>query len=195
MKNIIYDAQYGNQQAIEQIIKLNQNLIISVIRKYNFYVSTGEIDDLIQEGNIGLIKAIKYFDSEKNIEFKSFARLCIKCRIIEYIQSQNKGIHKILTNAVNFYTDSFIDDYIIYFEQVGINYNTPESIFLKKEELKYIFNKINQLQFSDLENNIFMLLSKEYTYSDIIKLSKEKPKKIDNTIQRIRNKIKKVINE
>ena len=40
-----------------------------------------------------------------------------------------------------------------------------------------------------------MLLSKEYTYSDIIKLSKEKPKKIDNTIQRIRNKIKKVINE
>lgn len=195
MKNIIYDAQYGNQQAIEQIIKLNQNLIISVIRKYNFYVSTGEIDDLIQEGNIGLIKAIKYFDSEKNIEFKSFARLCIKCRIIEYIQSQNKGIHKILTNAVNFYTDSFIDDDIIYFEKLGINYNTPESIFLKKEELKYIFNKINQLQFSDLENNIFMLLSKEYTYSDIIKLSKEKPKKIDNTIQRIRNKIKKVINE
>lgn len=194
MKNIIYDAQYGNQQAIEQIIKLNQYLIISVIRKYNFYVLNGEVDDLIQEGNIGLIKAIKYFNIEKNVDFKSFARLCIKCQIIEYIQTQSKKKHNLLTNAIS-YINLFENDENIFWEDLGINYNTPESILLKKEELEKTFDKINQLQLSEFERDILNLLSKEFSYSDIIKISKENSKKIDNTIQRIRNKIKKIINE
>ncbi|WP_047381070.1 sigma-70 family RNA polymerase sigma factor [Cetobacterium sp. ZWU0022] len=193
MNKRIYEAQLGNQQALEDLIKLNQYLITNVIRRNNFYLLNGEKEDLVQEGNLGLIKAIISFSIEKNTKFETFAGLCIKRQIISYIEKQNVKKQKLLTSAINYYPKSFKNEEEEFAETLGVNYSTPESIFIKKEELKVIVNDIRQLKFSKLENIIFNLLSNEYSYSDIIKILNENPKKIDNTIQRIRNKVKKII--
>lgn len=193
MNKIICEAQLGNQKALEDLIKLNQYLITNVIRRNNFYLLNGEKEDLVQEGNLGLIKAIISFSIEKNTKFETFAGLCIKRQIISYIEKQNVKKQKLLTSAINYYPKSFKNDEEEFPEILGVNYSTPESIFIKKEELKVIINDIRQLKFSKLENIIFNLLSNEYSYSDIIKILNENPKKIDNTIQRIRNKVKKII--
>lgn len=190
MNKIIYEAQLGNQQSIDKLIKLNQKLIINIIRRNNFFILNGEKEDLIQEGNIGLMKAISYFNIEKNTKFETFAGLCIKRQIITYIEKQNVNKQKLLTAAINYYPKFFENKEEVFLEKLGVNYNTPESIFIRKEELKLIVNNINELKFSQLETRILNLLSKEYEYSDIIKILNENPKKIDNTIQRIRKKIK-----
>ncbi|MGL5901763.1 MAG: sigma-70 family RNA polymerase sigma factor [Cetobacterium sp.] len=195
MNKIIYEAQLGNQQSIDKLIKLNQKLIINIIRRNNFFILNGEKEDLIQEGNIGLMKAISYFNIKKNTKFETFAELCIKRQIITYIEKQNINKQKLLTAAINYYPKSFENEEEVFLEKLGVNYNTPESIFIRKEELKLMLNNINQLKFSQLETRILNLLFKEYEYSDIIKILNEKPKKIDNTIQRIRKKIKKLINK
>ncbi len=105
------------------------------MREYTLYLKGMEIEDFIQEGNIGILKAIKYFDKSKNIKFSSLVRLCIKSEIISFVKKYSTKKHVILTNAV--YSRKFIDrgiesEFLIE-EVYSSDKDNPERIFFLKE--------------------------------------------------------------
>ncbi|MGL5638020.1 MAG: sigma-70 family RNA polymerase sigma factor [Cetobacterium sp.] len=178
-------AQQGNEEATEKIFTEYQNTILRNNRK--FFLKGAESDDLLQEGYIGLMKAIKSFDENKNACFNTFANLCIRRQIITAVKTHSSAKYQNLNSAV-------MGEEYVGFEEVtkynspSINFYNPEEIVLGKELVKLLENFLVE-NLSDLEKKVFYYLCKEYTYVEIASFLEETPKKIDNTIQRIKKKI------
>lgn len=191
-QEIISLAKINDNEAIEILIKKYRNIIFTTMREYSLYLKGMELDDFIQEGNLGILKAIKYFDENKNVKFSSFVRLCIKSELISFVKKYSSKKHEILTDII--YCRKFTDKGeaygLINDEIYGSDKDNPEKILFIKElfkEIKVFLEK----ELSMFEQKIFILLAKGYSYNEICILLKNKPKKIDNTIQRIRQKLKK----
>lgn len=188
---IISLAKNNDEESIEKLIKRYRKMILVVIKEYSLWLKMIELDDFIQEGNIGIIKAIKYFDSSKNVQFSTFVKLCIKTRLISFVTSYSLQKHNILTNTIYNGNLSIKENTfrLTIEETCGSDRFNPEKIFFIKElysELKLFFEK----ELSLFEQEVFIRLFKGYSYKEICINLKEKPKKIDNTIQRIRKKLK-----
>lgn len=183
--NNIKLAQQGNVENIEKIFNYYKNLILK--NNHKLFIKGAEVDDLLQEGYIGLIKALKSYNENKNASFKTFANLCIRRQIITTIKSQNTSKHKNLHSAIM--GDDYIKiEEITKYNTPSLNLSNPENIILGKELTEYLKIFLNN-NLSSFEKKIFYFLSKEYTYIEIANITNETPKKIDNTIQRIRKKI------
>ena len=189
---IISLAKNNDEESIEKIIKRYRKMILVVIKEYSLWLKMIELDDFIQEGNIGILKAIKYFDSSRNVQFSTFVKLCIKTRLISFVTSYSLQKHNILTNTI--YNSNFSIKENTFKatteETYGSDRFNPEKILYTKElynELRFFFEK----ELSLFEKEVFIRLFKGYSYKEICTNLKEKPKKLDNTIQRIRKKLKK----
>lgn len=183
-------AQQGNIEFIEKIFYYYKNLILK--NNHNFFIKGAELDDLLQEGYVGLIKALKSYNESKNASFKTFANLCIRRQIITAMKTQNSSKYKNIHLAITENDYSKIEEVMIY----NVSYKNifdPEDTLLGKELAKQlsIFLENN---LSVLEKKVFYYLNKEYSYLEIANVTNETPKKIDNTIQRIRKKVLKFVN-
>lgn len=172
-------AQNGDCEALEKITEDYKGLVYKTA--HLFFLKGGDYYDLSQEGFIGLIKAIKTFNENKNTSFSTFANICIRGQIITAIKKSNSDKYKALN--LNNESDEEIDLII------KNNYYSPENILLGKELIELLKIYLNN-NLSFLERQVFLYLCKEYTYIEIAILLNEPPKKIDNTIQRIKKKIK-----
>lgn len=185
-KEDIILAQNGNEEAIEKILKEYQGTIYKNNR--SFFLKGGDSDDLMQEGFIGLIKAIKSYDDSRNACFSTFANLCIRRQMITAIKNYNSDKYKNLNQAIQQgkdYTDQ--EEYVCY-TNPSLRFYSPEEIYLGKELVKLLIDFLNK-NLSELEKRVFKYLCKEYSYIEIANILNEPPKKIDNTIQRIKKKI------
>lgn len=185
-------AKENDNEAIELLIKKYRNTIFAVMREYTLYLKGMELDDFIQEGSLGILKAIKYYDGSKNVKFSSFVRLCVKSDLISFVKKHSSKRHDILTDII--YCRKFTDKEVMHDSIIEEVYSSdkdnPERALLTKElykEIKIFLKK----ELSVFEQEILILLSKGYSYREICILLKKEPKKIDNTIQRIRQKLKK----
>ncbi|MGL4865046.1 MAG: sigma-70 family RNA polymerase sigma factor [Cetobacterium sp.] len=191
-QRIISLAKLNDNEAVEILIKKYRGTIFSVIREYTLYLKGMELDDFIQEGSLGILKAIKYFNDSKNVKFSSFVRLCVKSELISFVKKHSSKRHDILTDII--YCRKFTDKELVYDSIIEEVYSSdkdnPERILFIKElfkEMKIFLKK----ELSVFEQEILILLSKGYSYREICTLLKKEPKKIDNTIQRIRQNLKK----
>ncbi|MGL5413953.1 sigma-70 family RNA polymerase sigma factor [Cetobacterium sp.] len=185
-------AKEKDSEAIELLIKKYRNIIFAVMREHTLYLKGMELDDFIQEGSLGILKAIKYFNNSKNVKFSSFVRLCVKSELISFVKKHSSKRHDILTDII--YCRKFTDKEVAYDSIIEEVYSSdrdnPERILFIKElfkEIKIFLKK----ELSTFEQEILILLSRGYSYKEICTLLKKEPKKIDNTIQRIRQKLKK----
>lgn len=185
-KEDIVLAQQGNEEAIEKIIKEYQGTIYKNNR--SFFLKGGDNDDLMQEGFIGLIKAIKSFDDSRNACFSTFANLCIRRQMITAIKNYNSDKYKNLNLAMQQGKDYSEHEELVKYNSPSLKFYSPEDIFLGKELVKLLSNFLNE-NLSELEKRVFKYLCREYSYIEIANLLNEPPKKIDNTIQRIKKKI------
>lgn len=178
-------AKIGDKEAIERIMRSYKGFIYRNSRL--FYLNGGDSEDLEQEGYIGLIKAIRYFDCKKCDNFDVFAHLCIKRQILTAIKKSNNIGNQGLNNAILQDETTICDSENNKFEK-SIEFYTPEEIILGKEMMKllYIFLKNN---LSREEKRVLRYVIKGYTYKDIAEKLSENPKKIDNCIQRVKKKI------
>lgn len=155
-------------------------------------MKNGTYEDLIQEGRIGLFKAIKSYKVEKNIKFSTFANCCIRSQIITAIRKSNSPKELFLTSAVSYLElngdEINKEDYVLY-RSISQNYNSPEQIILNNEMWELLQTYLSQ-NLSKLEKSTFIYLYNGYTYQEIAVIFKVNPKVIDNTIQRIKRKIK-----
>ncbi|MGL5279265.1 MAG: sigma-70 family RNA polymerase sigma factor [Cetobacterium sp.] len=184
-KEDIILAQNGDEESIEKIIKEYQGAIYKNNR--SFFLKGGDSDDLMQEGLIGLIKAIKSFDETRNACFSTFANLCIRRQMITAVKNHNSDKYKNLNQAMQGEGYSAQEESIHYLRP-SLGFYSPEDIFLGKELVNFLTGFLEE-NLSILEKKVFTYLCKEYTYVEIADFLNEPPKKIDNTIQRIKKKI------
>lgn len=186
-EDTLIQAQAGDEEAIDKIIKQHKNSIYRNGR--NFFLKDGDFNDLIQEGYIGLIKAIKNYNEDKDASFSTFANLCIKRQMITAMKKSNTEKYKTLNEAIN--NEEFSDkkERINYKTAPSLIYCSPEDILLGKELLNLLEKYLDE-NLSGLEKNVFYHLVKQQTYVEIAEILDQSPKRIDNTIQRIKRKVR-----
>ena len=152
----------------------------------------GENDDLIQEGMIGLFKAIRDYDLGQEVSFASFADLCVSRQMSTAIKLSNRQKHMPLNTYVSLYQSEESDTdepHIPLIDQLeNVKDNNPEDLFLDKEYFEAIEGKLRE-KLSEFEGRVLHLHLLGEDYQTIAKLLDKSPKSIDNALQRIKQKV------
>ncbi|MBC2851637.1 sigma-70 family RNA polymerase sigma factor [Cetobacterium sp. 8H] len=178
-------AKQGDVESMEKIVTEYKNLIY--MRNKNLFLKGADRDDLVQEGMIGLMKAIKSFDENKSACFSTFASLCIKRQIITAVKNYNSEKNRNLNIAIQGEGYSDLED-VIRYSSPSLKYYTPEQIMLGKELVKLLSNFLKE-SLSGLEKEVFSEMTKGYGYLEIASNLNKDPKAVDNSIQRIKKKV------
>jgi len=186
-EQILEQAKSGDEEAVGLVIENYKGFVTMNAR--NYFLLGAEKDDLIQEGMIGLLKAIRAYDTEKAASFKTFATICVKRQIITAIKKANSNKNKALNTSIgieneNKETNREID----YFRGLSSyqSYN-PEELALSKEQINGLKDYLEE-KLSPLETTVFKYMVKGYPYKEIAEIMNEKVKAVDNAIQRIKRK-------
>ena len=187
---LINRIQAGDNEALEFI--LNKYNDIVNIKASKFFANGVEKDDIIQEGMIGLYKATKSYNCEKQNSFKSFANLCIERQLITSIKSANRQKNIPLNSAFSLNAPVYEDEDM---DILGVvNNKTAEDPFetiTKREYFEFIEKKMDE-NLSDFEKQVLVEYKKGKSYSDIAKKINTKIKSVDTAIQRIKKKAGKI---
>ena len=181
----------GDFQAVEYICGKYKGLVAGYGKK--FFIKGGEEQDVIQEGMVGLFKAIQDFDAKKGVLFQNFAQVCITRQIIKAMEAADR----LKNQPLNSYVSLFVDEDQVPNQQVEeamlTNETTnPENVILDSEKTQDTLEKIVQV-LSKMELQVFLYLTQGMDYRTIARVMDKDEKKIDNAIQRIRQKVKKYI--
>ena len=182
---LVYLAQEGNEEAINLIYQKYKPIIVKKSKNAILYATHHGIDinDIMQEGYIGLDEAIHNFFQDGDASFYTFAMICIDRKIVNYLKRATGSKDKTLNDAVS------IDDSL---ERVIGNKTNIESLMVDREEEKLIIEKF-RLVLTNFERDVFDLLIIGYTFEEIGKYLNRDVKSIYNTFHRIKNKFKKNI--
>jgi RNA polymerase sporulation-specific sigma factor len=185
----LLDYIYGqNEDANEILLYKYRPLIVSIAKKYQPKDGTFDLNDLVQEGMLALNSAITNYNDSKNANFGTFAKLCIERRIANYIRSFRRDKNKVLSEAISYdleednSMDKFLADRSL----------EPLTVVTNLEDDKLLVEQINK-DLTKLEQEVFHLKLKGYDYKEIAKRLNKSPKAVDNTIQRIKVKIKNIL--
>ena len=189
----------SDDEIIELIGKKDDDAMDYLVNKYGvivkreirtMYLIGAEMEDLSQEGMIGLFKAIRDYESEKGTSFSTFATLCIRRQIQTAISSFNRKKHSPLNTYISIYSEN--DEYGNSLDMLEAEKNTsdPEEMIIAKEQKKAMENRIKR-ELSPLENNVLHLYLEGMSYADIAARLGKTEKTVNNALQRIRNKLSK----
>ncbi|MCK9575621.1 MAG: sigma-70 family RNA polymerase sigma factor [Clostridia bacterium] len=182
---LIREAKSGNEHAVFDLIEKYKLYVKTISRQY--FLTGGEQDDLIQEGMIGLNKAIYSFNLNGNANFKTFAKMCIRRKIQTAVKSANRQKHKPLNDYVFIAFNESEED-----EELGLVIPSqnldPEQQFINKqqhEKIDYILT--NTL--SKFEKRVLQKYLQGYSYGEIATMLDKGIKSIDNALLRIKKKL------
>lgn len=193
-EQLLCDYKNGNQEIMDYLMVKYKSMVRKKARA--MYLLGGENEDLIQEGMIGLIKAVRDFDVTQKTSFSSFAELCVSRQMYSAIKASNRKKHLPLNSYVSLYEDS---------EQVGegrslplidtiesSKENDPEVLYFGKEYTEAFAEQLKEL-LSPLENHVLYLHLMGTDYRTIAELLGKSPKSVDNALQRIKTKAQKIL--
>jgi RNA polymerase sporulation-specific sigma factor len=186
-------AQGGDEQALERLYALYRELLRS---KANLYFMVGaDRDDVIQEGMIGLFTAIRGYDPGAGASFRTFAELCVKRQIINAVKMAGRKKHTPLNESLSIdapQTDGGAGDATLEDALGDAGGTDPESIVLLADLFEYISNNAPKI-FSKLELRVWESFTGGRSAAQIAAQFGKSPKSIDNTIQRIKKKVERLI--
>ncbi|NLM63126.1 MAG: sigma-70 family RNA polymerase sigma factor [Mollicutes bacterium] len=184
----------NHEDAREILFEKYRPLIVSLANKmYKTCKYSGiEINDLIQEGFIGLSNAINHYNEHKNTSFYTYVRTCIERRMISLIVSTKRLKHKILNESLSLEETIKNSDDVSLEDFIGDSKTDPENIILNKETKQELITKI-KMHLTDFEEQVFELKINGFNYREIAKILDKNPKAIDNALQRIKDKVRKVL--
>lgn len=197
-KEVIACAREGDNDAVDYLMEKYKNIVRQKARR--LYIIGGDTEDLIQEGMIGLYKALRDYDSEKNVSFYTFADLCISRQIYSAIKASNRKKNQPLNTYISFYApvgkkDEETEEDISLVDVMFWNKNAnPEKIVVDKEHINVIEYELER-RLSQMENEVLKLYVKGYSYVQIAEILEKSPKSIDNTLQRIKAKVTAILQE
>jgi len=207
MNTVIQYDSLTDEEITKRIQKGDQPAIDFLLEKYKFLVRSkakalfligGDRDDLIQEGMIGLYKAIRDFRSDKDNSFFNFADLCISRQIYSAIKASNRKKNIPLNTYISLYTPAYGENSdneeketlvdIIYQKYVS----NPEELVIDKENTSMIeYELVRRL--SGLEKRVLNLYMQDLKYVQIAEVLGKEPKTIDNALTRIKTKLNQVL--
>lgn len=198
MKNLTHEdlarlAQEGDNSALEYLINTYKNIVRLRARK--FFLIGGDYEDLIQEGTIGLFKAIRDYNPAKNTSFTTFAELCIRRQLYTAIKSANRKKHLLLNDSLSLdfpveendnknLSDIYADQSIM----------SPDEIMESEEKLNEI-NKIIDTMLSPLEKTVIDMYLDGKNYREIAKIINKEDKSVDNALNRAKNKLRNALKQ
>ena len=190
-EEIVALAQAGDGDAMDFILK---KYSAAVKKTANCYFLVGaDHDDLVQEGMIGLFKAVRSYSPDKNAAFRSFADLCVTRNILTAIKGATRQKHLPLNSYISLDRPVSEDDSdLTMMDIVGRSEAVnPEDIIISREKFIFLGDRIAKL-LSKLECQVLLYYLRGESYTDIADRLGKDPKAIDNAIQRIRRKFDKI---
>lgn len=187
-ENLVLSAQEGNIEAEELLMRKYKETVRTKAKMY--YMAGADEEDVVQEGMIGLLKAIRQFDADKEVSFGTFAGICITRQIISAIRSADRHKHKPLNTSVSLSDPLKEENGEITLEDT-LKTNTaenPETLLVIKDIAYYILHNGDNI-LSDFEMEVLNEVLKGYDYDKIARKLGKNPKSIDNAMQRTKKKI------
>ncbi len=185
-------AQQGSDKALDFL--LSKYFVYVRSKSLSYYIVGADRDDIIQEGMIGLFKAVRDFSSERGVSFRTFADVCVTRQIITAVKNASRQKHA----PLNFYVSlnkpmsDDDDDSSTIADILRQEQNmSPEEILIKKEDADILGSEMNRL-LSNFELEVLSLYLRGNSYSDIARLIGREPKSVDNALQRIKKKFEKI---
>ena len=188
-EKIVDFVKSGDKCALEYLINKYRNLVNLKVNRY--FIIGAEREDIVQEGLIGLFKAIKNFNTSKQNSFKTFASLCIERQLITAIKSSNRQKHMPLNSYLSLNMAAYDNNEEDSVELIDtFNSKTiedPLETIMKKEYYKEVENAVNK-SLSKFERQVLEQFLKGESYVRIAEKLDSPVKSVDNAIQRIRKK-------
>ncbi|MGB8455662.1 MAG: RNA polymerase sporulation sigma factor SigH [Anaerocolumna sp.] len=197
-EDIIALIRNNDPDAMDYMLNRYKNLVRKKAKA--LYLIGGDKDDLIQEGMIGLYKAIRDYNPAKDNSFHNFADLCISRQIYSAIKASNRKKNFPLNTYVSLYTPAYSESTDLEEKEslVDLMYenkiSNPEELVIDKESTNMLeYELVRHL--SQFEKDVLDLYLFDFTYIQIADKLKKEPKSIDNALQRIKLKLNKVLKE
>ncbi len=191
--HLIQRARLGDRSAQEELVRKYTPLVRHIVR--NYYARFLEFDDLMQEGLIGLLHAIREYDGEKyDVKFSSFAYICVIRKVYNVIKHTNGTKHRVLNDAVSLFNFVNLDETRIVLDVVASEDAEvdPEKV-VEQEFVSARVEQVLQSHLSELEYTVIRMLLAGYSYTDIEERLGVSAKVIDNARTRVRLKLKRIL--
>ena len=194
-ENLINEAiKNQNNVALDCLMGRYKDIVNMKANK--FFMVGSEKDDIVQEGYIGLYKAIKSFDKKKQNSFKTFATICIERQLITAVKNSNRQKHMPLNSSVSLNAAAYEEDEngettVIEVLDTKKGAEDPLEIIAKKEYMDLVERNIDN-SLSSFEKDVLKLYKNGYSYVTIADKLKTKVKSVDTAIQRIKKKAAKI---
>jgi len=191
-EEIVEQARNGDNVALEFLINKYKNFVRAKARSY--FLIGADREDIIQEGMIGLYKAIRDFRSDKLSSFRAFAELCVTRQIITAIKTATRQKHIPLNSYVSLNKPIYDEDSDRTLLDVisGSKITDPEELIISQEEFDDIEQKMYEI-LSDLEWDVLMAYLDGKSYQEIADDLNRHVKSVDNALQRVKRKLERYL--
>lgn len=191
-EEVVALARDGDDKASEYLIKKYKNFVRAKARSY--FLIGADREDIIQEGMIGLFKAIRDFQVDKISSFRAFAELCITRQIITAIKTATRQKHIPLNSYVSLNKPIYDEESERTLMDVlaGAKVLDPEELIISREEVHSIQTKIGEV-LSDLEQEVLSDYLQGKSYQEIAEHLDRHVKSIDNALQRVKRKLERFL--
>ena len=193
-EEVVEQCHQGNDEAVEYLLDKYKNFVRSKARSY--FLIGADHEDIVQEGMIGLYKAIRDYRADKLSSFRAFAELCITRQIITAIKTATRQKHIPLNSYVSLNKPLYDDESDRTLLDVIIEGRVanPEELIISQEDLKRINAQINE-SLSGLEQEVLQAYLDGKSYQEIADKLGRHVKSIDNALQRVKRKLEKFLEE
>lgn len=193
-EEIVEDAKKGDAEALEYLIYKYKNFVKAKARSY--FLIGADHEDIVQEGMIGLYKAIRDYRQDKLSSFRAFAELCITRQIITAIKTATRQKHIPLNSYISLNKPVYDEESDRTLMDVisEAKVSDPEELIISREEFMNIESKINEL-LSDLEQEVLISYLQGKSYQEIAVDLDRHVKSIDNALQRVKRKLERYLEE
>ena len=186
-------AQQGNGDALEYLLDKYKNFVRARARSY--FLVGADHEDIVQEGMIGLYKAIRDYKAERLSSFRAFAELCVKRQIITAIKTATRQKHVPLNSYVSLNKPLYGEESDrTLLDVIEGRVTNPEDLFIGQEDISHIQEQIGSV-LSDLERQVLDAFLDGKSYQEIAVMLGRHVKSIDNALQRVKRKLTQFLEE
>lgn len=194
-------SSFTDEQLLSRLKHGEDHIVDYIMEKYKYLVRKNakamfligaDTEDLLQEGMIGLFKAVRDFDISKDVSFYSFANMCINRQIYSAIKASNRKKHLPLNTYISLYSQENGEEAQLIEQVISTDSDNPEVQIISKENYEDLRAKVYD-RLSSFEKEVLNYYLDDYSYEDISNKMGKPKKSIDNAIQRIRGKISSII--
>lgn len=189
-KELLKRAQAQDSDAIDFLMRKYKSMVRKKAR--TLFMIGGDRDDLTQEGMIGLFKAIRDFNPQKETSFATFAELCVSRQLYSAVKSSNRLKNLPLNTYVSIYSPAYSQENgegeFMVDQSLDSLEMSPEEILINRETVNHVKENLFQ-GLSEMERQVMEKYLEGMTYQEIALQMNKEPKSIDNALQRIKGKL------